>query len=102
MPKSCPSCPAGSRFWMLEWIRSGRSPEGLAREFEPSSPAIRSWVRQTGLGEGRRPYGLSSASAGPSVERTIRANSRRKDAPASLVSFLRKLPSLPSEVRHGE
>src|SRR5271167_4833901 len=29
---------------MIELVRAGRSPEGLAKEFEPSAQAIRNWV----------------------------------------------------------
>lgn len=46
---------------MVELVRSGRSPEELAREFEPSSQAIRNWVRQADLDEGRRADGLTTA-----------------------------------------
>ena len=61
MPKSRPPYPA--EFWarMVELVRSGRSPEELAREFEPSSQAIRNWVRQADLDEGRRADGLTSS-----------------------------------------
>ena len=31
---------------LVELVRSGRSPEDLAREFEPSTQAIRNWVAQ--------------------------------------------------------
>jgi transposase len=31
---------------MVELVRSGRAPEALAREFEPSAQAIRNWVVQ--------------------------------------------------------
>jgi transposase len=46
---------------MVELVRSGRSPEDLAKEFEPSSQAIRNWVRQADVDEGRRADGLTSA-----------------------------------------
>jgi len=45
---------------MVELVRSGRSPEDLAKEFEPSSQAIRNWVRQADIDEGRRADGLTS------------------------------------------
>ena len=41
-------------------VRSGRSPEALAREFEPSVSAIRKWVKQADLGEGHRSDGLTT------------------------------------------
>jgi len=46
---------------MIEMVRAGRSPEKLAREFEPSAQAIRSWVKQAERDEGRRHDGLSTA-----------------------------------------
>jgi transposase len=42
-------------------VRAGRSPEELAREFEPSAQAIRNWVGQADRDEGRRSDGLTSA-----------------------------------------
>lgn len=61
MPKSHPQYPAEFRARMVELVRSGRSPEDLAKEFEPSSQAIRNWVRQADVDEGRRADGLTSA-----------------------------------------
>ncbi len=45
---------------IVELVRSGRSPEELAGEFEPSSGAIRTWVKQADLDEGRRSDGLTT------------------------------------------
>ncbi len=45
---------------MVELVQSGRSVEALAREFEPSSGAIRNWVKQADLDEGRRSDGLTT------------------------------------------
>ncbi len=61
MPKSHPKYPAEFRARMVELVRSGRSPEDLAKEFEPSSQAIRNWVRQADVDEGHRAEGLTSA-----------------------------------------
>ena len=46
---------------MVELARSGRNPEALGREFEPSAESIRNWVRQADRDEGRRADGLSTA-----------------------------------------
>lgn len=46
---------------MIELVRSGRPPEQLAREFEPSAQAIRNWVAQADRDEGRREDGLTTA-----------------------------------------
>ena len=46
---------------MVELVRAGRTPEELGREFEPTAQAIRNWVRQADLDEGRRDDGLTTA-----------------------------------------
>ncbi len=46
---------------MVRLVRSGRSPEELARQFEPSAQAIRSWVAQADRDEGVRHDGLTTA-----------------------------------------
>jgi transposase len=46
---------------MIEMVRTGRSPEELGREFEPSGQTIRNWVAQADRDEGRRPDGMTSA-----------------------------------------
>ena len=46
---------------LVELVREGRSPESLAREYEASANAIRRWVEQADLDEGRRADGLISA-----------------------------------------
>jgi transposase len=45
---------------MVELVRAGRSPEELAREFEPTAQTIRNWVKQADLDEGRRSDGLTT------------------------------------------
>ena len=39
---------------MVELVRAGRDPADLAREFEPSSQAIRNWVAQADRQDGCR------------------------------------------------
>ena len=46
---------------MVDLVRSGRSPDHLAREFEPSAQSIRNWVEQAGREEGRRSDGTTTA-----------------------------------------
>jgi transposase len=41
-------------------VRAGRTPGSLARQFEPSAEAIRNWIRQADLDEGRRADGLTT------------------------------------------
>jgi len=45
---------------MIELVRSGRSPESLAKEFEPTAQAIRNWVAQAERDAGRRDNGLTT------------------------------------------
>ena len=61
MPRTRRPYPPEFRQQMVELCRSGRSPEELAKEFEPSGQTIRNWVRQADLDEGRREDGLTTA-----------------------------------------
>jgi transposase len=45
---------------MVELVRSGRTPEALSREFEPTAQSIRQWARQADLDEGHRYDGLTT------------------------------------------
>ncbi|MCG3133973.1 MAG: Insertion element IS6110 uncharacterized 12.0 kDa protein [Planctomycetes bacterium] len=60
MAKSRPPYPPEFRQQMIELVRSGRSPESLEKEFEPSAQTIRNWVKQADLDQGRRKDGLTS------------------------------------------
>lgn len=51
--------PPEFRRQMVELVRAGRTPDELAREFEPSAEAIRNWVKQADRNEGRWPDGLT-------------------------------------------
>ena len=46
MPKSRPPYPPAFRRQMVELVRTGRTAEELAREFEPTAQAIHNWVAQ--------------------------------------------------------
>jgi transposase len=45
---------------MVELVRSGRSPESLAEEYEPSGESIRNWVKQADRDSGKRQDGLTT------------------------------------------
>ena len=60
MPKSHRPYPLEYRQRIVELVRAGRSPESVAREFEPTAQCIRNWVRQTDRDEGRRRDGLTT------------------------------------------
>lgn len=55
-----PAYPAEFRERLVELVRSGRSPEELSKEFEPSAQSIRSWVAQADRDAGRRSDGLTT------------------------------------------
>ena len=49
MPRTRPPYSPEFRRRMVELVRAGRTPEELARKFEPSADAIRNWAsRRTG------------------------------------------------------
>lgn len=73
MPQKRPPYPPEFRRQMVELVRSGRSPEELAREFEPSAQTIRNWVAQLEVDDGRV-EGVTSA------EKAELARLRRKVA----------------------
>jgi len=73
MPRHRPPYPAEFRRQLVELVRSGRTPEELSREFEPSAQAIWNWVRQADRDEGRSQSGLSS------VEREELSRLRREN-----------------------
>lgn len=52
MPKTRPPYAPEFRRQMVELVRAGRSPESLAREFEPTATTIRKWVAQADVDEG--------------------------------------------------
>jgi transposase len=45
---------------MVELVRTGRTPEELAKEFEPSAQPVRNWVAQADRDECRRADGLTT------------------------------------------
>ena len=73
MPRTRPPYSSEFRQRLIELVRAGRAPEDLAREFEPSAQAIRNWMRQSDLDEGRREDGLAS------VEREELSRLRREN-----------------------
>lgn len=85
---------------MVELVRSGRSPESLSREFEPSAEAIRNWVKQADRDEGRRADGLTSAER-EELSRLRRENRRlrieREILAKATAWFARETGSVPSK-----
>lgn len=60
MSKSRPPYPPEFRRQILDLVRAGRTPEELAREYEPTATTIRNWVTQDDVDAGRRTDGLTS------------------------------------------
>ena len=46
--------PPEFRQQMVELVRTGRTPDELAAEFEPSAQTIRNWVSQSEIDQGKR------------------------------------------------
>ena len=46
MPRYRTAYPPEFRRQMVDLVRSGRTPEELAREFEPTAQSISAWVKQ--------------------------------------------------------
>ena len=99
MSQTRPPYPPEFRQQMVELVRAGRSPEGLAREFEPSAQAIRNWVSQADRDEGRRCDGLTSAER-EELRRLRRENRQLRQEREILAKaaawFARETGSIPS------
>lgn len=53
--------PPEFRRQLIELVQAGRSPEALAKEFEPSAQTIRNWVVQAARDTGTRHDGPTTA-----------------------------------------
>lgn len=61
MPKFRVPYPPEFRRQMVELVRSGRTPEELSREFEPTAQSILNWARQAERDDaGRKAGGVTS------------------------------------------
>jgi transposase len=60
MPRSRIAYPPEFRHKLVELVASGRSPEELAKEFEPSAQTIRNWVKRAEADGGKRRDVLTS------------------------------------------
>ena len=63
---------------IVRLVRAGRTPEDLAREYEPSAQAIRNWVKQAELDDGTRTDGLKTEER-EELARLRRENARLKE-----------------------
>jgi transposase len=60
MAKTRPPYTPEFRRQMVELVRAGRSPEELAREFEPTAQSIKNWVARAERDAGRGDRGLTT------------------------------------------
>src|ERR1700746_4102376 len=60
MPKSYAAYAPVFRRQMVELVRSGRTPDELSREFEPTAHSIWNWVRQADRDDCHRQDGSTS------------------------------------------
>jgi transposase len=84
---------------MVEVVRFGCSPEEMEREREPSNPAMRNWVRQVELDEGRRADGLTTAECLEFVRRCRQVSqllTGRGILSKAAAWFTREMSSIPS------
>lgn len=70
MPRTRPPYSSEFRRQMVDLVRAGRSPEDLAREFEPTAQSIGIWVAQADKQEGRREEQADGLSASERDELT--------------------------------
>jgi transposase len=100
MPKTHRPYPLAYRERMIELVRSGRSPESLAKEFEPSAQCIRNWLRQADRDAGRRGDGLTTDER-TELQRLRRENATLREEREILKKaaawFARETESIPSK-----
>jgi molybdate transport system regulatory protein len=75
MSKTKPPYTPEFRRQMVELVRTGRSPDDLAQDFEPTAQSIRNWVAQADRDAGRRGDGLTTAER-EELDRLRRENRR--------------------------
>ena len=100
MPKSHKPYAAEYRQRIIELVRKGRTPEEVARQFEPSAQAIRNWVRQADRDNGHRQDGLTTAEH-DELRRLRRENrtlrEEREILKKAAAWFARETTSIPSK-----
>jgi len=102
MPRSRPPYSPEFRRQMVDLVRAGRSPDDLAREFEPISHSIRAWVALADRSEGRREEAAPGlAAAGRDELARLRREVRQLRLERDILSkaaawFARETGTLPS------
>lgn len=78
MPRSHKPYPSEFKKKLVDLVRTGRTPEELARQFEPSAQAIRNWVAQAERDAGTRQDGLTTTER-DELQRLRRENERLRE-----------------------
>ena len=76
MPRFRVPYPPEFRRQMVELVRSGRTPQDLAREFEPNAQSIAHWVRQADREAGASKGGGTTSAERDELSRLRRENHR--------------------------
>jgi transposase len=100
MPRGRQPYPLEFRRQMVDLVRAGRTPEELAQEFEPTAKAIRNWVKQSDLEEGRLEESLTSAEREElrRLRREVRQLREEREILAKAAAwFARETGSIPSK-----
>jgi transposase len=99
MPRGRGAYPPEYRERLVELVRTGRSPESLAKEYEATGVSIRKWVRQSDRDAGRRSDGLTTDEKGE-LQRLRRENATLREEREILKKaaawFARETGSIPS------
>ncbi len=99
MPKTRPPYAPQLRTRLIELARTGRTPEELGRQFEPSAQTIRNWLRQADRDDGRRADGLTTEEREEvrRLRREVKAlREEREILRKAAAWFARETSSLPS------
>jgi transposase len=100
MPRGRQPYPLEFRRQMVDLVRAGRTPEELAQEFEPTAKAIRNWIKQSDLEEGRLEESLTSAEREElrRLRREVRQLREEREILAKAAAwFARETGSIPSK-----
>ena len=104
MPKSRPPYSPEFRHQLIELAQAGRTPEELAKEFEPTAQTIRNWIAQADRDEGRRPDGLTTQER-DELRRLRRENKQlrieREILSKATAWFARETDVIPKDASHS-
>jgi transposase len=84
MPRTRPPYPPEFRAQIVALHRAGRTPEDLAKEFEPSEVTIRAWIAQAAVDE-------RAAAAAPRAERAGALSTAEREELARLRREVKQL-----------